>query len=61
MQKAHNQILNVTAKLTRIFLKNGYLEKQMKEQNPSLENRNKIWFFCHLSTSRLINPAIVIL
>lgn len=31
MQKAYNQNLNVTAKLTRSFLKNGYLEKQMKE------------------------------
>lgn len=44
MQKAHNQNLNVTANQTRIFLKNGCLEKQMKEANPSLKTETIFHF-----------------
>lgn len=36
--------LNVIANQARIFLKNGYLEKQMKEANPSLKTETEIHF-----------------
>lgn len=36
MQKAYNQNLNIIAK-PEFFLKNGCLEKQMKEANQSLK------------------------
>lgn len=51
MQKAYNQNLSIGANQTKIFLKNGCLEKQMKAANPSLKTET-YFISCYLSTSR---------